>query len=309
MGVSVNLATEAKGMATRRSASRTANEGIGAVVRAFLTGALFAAVLLGALTLARGVLPTVADSVGGASIRMATATARLWHSLWAWVGAMTQSRKIALQQQQLQKRLARLEAENLRLRELAKENRRLRALLRLGEEVRQPFVAAEIIAIGGSHWFRTAIINRGSAEGVMPHTPVLNYLGVVGRVWEVHRHHSVVLLITDRRSAVGVALENHSKVFGIVKGTGGRYLELLHLSRRVLLRKGERLVTSGLGGIFPPDIPVGKIAHIDPDTEPPRFWVRPFVDDRNLHEVIVLTPKTPPMEMEPKRTLLPALPR
>lgn len=294
-------------MATRRSASRTANEGFGAVLRAFLMGALSATALLGALTLARWVLPTVADSVGGAGIRMATVIARTWHSLWAWVGMMTQSGQIVLQQQQLQERLARLEAENLHLRQLAEENRRLRALLRLGEEVRQPFVAAEVIAIGGSSWFRTAVINRGSAEGVMLHAPVLNYRGVVGRVWEVHRHHSVVLLITDRRSAVGVALEDHPKVFGIVKGTGGRYLELLHLSRRVLPHKGERLVTSGLGGIFPPGIPIGEIARIDPNTEPPSFWVRPFVDDRNLYEVIVLTPRTPPIEMEPARTLSPAL--
>ncbi len=294
-------------MATRRSASRTANAGLVGVLKAFSLGFLFAAVLLGLVSLARWILPVVADSVSEVGVRSVSFAARSWHALRSWAETLVQSGELVGERQRLRERLATLEAENVHLRHLAEENRRLRALLRLGQSVGQPFIAAEVVAIGGSNWFRTAIINRGVSDGVTLHAPVLNHQGLIGRIFKVHRRHSVVLLLTDRRSAVGVALEGHPNVFGIVKGTGGQQLELLHLSRRILPRKGERLVTSGLGGVFPSGIPVGEIAHIDRHTEPPSIAVRPFADERQLREVIVL--KLPMPQSEGTMELTPTISR
>ncbi|MFA0750076.1 MAG: hypothetical protein SLRJCFUN_000479 [Candidatus Fervidibacter sp.] len=295
-------------MTSRRSVSKTANPGLVGILKAFFLGVLFALLLLSLVALARTVLPATVDCLSGVGVRSASFVARLWHGLWAWTGTLRHSQQLVREQAKLQERLATLQAENVRLRHLAEENRRLRALLGLGQRLGQPFLSAEVIAVGGSHWFRTVVLNRGAEEGVTLYAPVLNHQGLIGRIFQVHRHHSIVLLLTDRRSAVGVALEGHPKVFGVVKGTGGQYLQLLHLSRRILPRRGERLLTSGLGGIFPSGIPVGTIAHIDPHTEPPTITVRPFADDRQLHEVIVL--KMPTRQDEGAMALLmPAIPR
>ncbi|GBC99115.1 Cell shape-determining protein MreC [bacterium HR17] len=281
-------------MATRRGVTRTdSGAGIANLIKAFIWGAFFAAGVLGVIALSRLALPPVTGLLGAAGMRIVSTATHMWHWGRQWVNTLLSSDDAALRLQRLQRRVAALEAENLYLRRLAEENQRLRTLLDLGQDLRHPYLAAEIVAIGGSNWYRTAIINKGSAEGVTPNAPVLSHRGLAGRVWEVRSHHSVILLLTDRRSAVGVALSGVPRVFGIVKGTGGRWLELVHLSRHITPRRGERLVTSGLGGVFPPDIPVGEVVRVDGRTEPPTVWVRPFAHDRNLHEVIVLT-DTPP---------------
>ncbi len=278
-------------MAVRKNASRTTLS----LVKAWLWGILVGILAFVLLLSGRSLLAFPTDVFTTALVRFATALSRPWVALQHFSQRLFHAE--ALQQELLQARaqMARWLAEQERLQRLEEENQRLRQLLGLSRSLDHPYVAAEVIAIGGSNWFHTVIINKGERDGIRQGAPVLCHRGLVGRIWEVKTHHSIVLLLTDRHSAVSVALSEHPNTYGIVKGTGRRWCELTHLSRHVVPRKGEKLVTSGLGGVFPKGIPVGEVLSINTATEPPTVRVRPFTRVTELREVIVLTDLPPPV--------------
>ncbi len=276
-------------MAVRKSTSRSRFE----ILKAFLWGAAFSLFLLLVILGGRNLFALPTDVINANTVKLASAISRFWSNLSLLPKQILRIREVSKNLSQLQSQLSQLQAEQWRVQELIEENRRLRKLLGLANDITQPYIAAEVIAIGGSNWFHTIMINKGSQEGVPQGAPVIYHKGLVGRVWEVRSHHSIVLLLTDRHSAVGVSLTEHQGVYGIVKGTGRRLCELVHLSRHVVPRKGEDLVTSGLGGVFPKGIPVGEVASVSITTEPPTVKVKPFLQVDELREVIVLT-KLPP---------------
>lgn len=276
-------------MAVRKSASRSQF----AVLKAFMWGVTFSIFLLLAIFGGRTLLAMPTDVISAGAVKLVSAISRFWSNLSLLPKQILRFREVNRDLSQLQSRLSQLQAEQWRVQELIEENHRLRKLLGLASDLAQPYTAAEVIAIGGSNWFHTIVINKGSQEGIPQGAPVIYHDGLVGRVWEVRSHHSIVLLLTDRHSAVGVSLTEHQGVYGIVKGTGRRLCELVHLSRHVVPRKGEVLVTSGLGGVFPKGIPVGEVVSVSTTTEPPTVKVKPFLQVDELREVIVLT-KLPP---------------
>jgi rod shape-determining protein MreC len=260
-------------MAVRKSATRSQF----AVMKAFFLGVAFSLVLLLLFLGGRSLLALPANAVGAGAVRLASSFSRFWVNVASFP------------------KLSQLQAELWRVQELIEENQRLRKLLGLAKDLSRPYIAAEVIAIGGSNWFHTLVINKGSQDGIREGAPVLCHEGLVGRVWEVRSHHSIVLLLTDRHSAVGVTLTEHEGVYGIVKGTGKRWCELIHLSKHVVPKKGEVLLTSGLGGVFPKGIPVGEVVSVSVKTEPPTVKVRPFFRLDELRELIVLTDLPPPI--------------
>ncbi len=276
-------------MAVRRSASRSQF----AVVKAFLWGVVSSLLLLLIVLGGRIFWVTPAEAISYNAVKFVSAISRLWTNIALFPRQVFQIREMGRDLSQLRSQLSRLQAEQWRVQELVEENRRLRKLLGLVHDIAQPYIAAEVIALGGSNWFHTVVVNKGSQEGVPQGAPVIYHDGLVGRVWEVRPHHSIVLLITDRHSAVGVSLTRHEGVYGIVKGTGRRWCELVHLSKHVTPEKGEVLVTSGLGEVFPKGIPVGEIVSVSVTTEPPTVKVKPFLQVNELREVIILT-KLPP---------------
>ncbi len=278
-------------MAVRRDASRSPV----ALVRALLWGIGVGFLLMLLLLVGKTVLAIPVEAVSIGLVRLATTAARPWGALKEWSSSLFQSHRLHRELQESQKQLAEWQAKGLHFEQLAEENLRLRQLLGLAQSLKQPYLAAEVIAIGGSNWFHTVIVNKGEQDGVRQGAPVLNHQGLVGRIGEVNAHHSTVLLLTDRHSAVGVALSDHPNTYGIVKGVGKPWCELVFLSRHVVPRKGEKLVTSGLGGVFPKGIPVGEVLSVQTTTEPPKVRVRPFVKSTELREVIILTNLPPPV--------------
>lgn len=276
-------------MAARRVTSRIST----AVPKSFLWGSLFGVLLLLLLFGGRVLFSFSTDAISSVAVPAATKVARFFHTTRLWMVNISQIDDVAKTLRQLQHQVAQLEAENRQLRYHAEENKRLRALLGLSQSLKTPYQAAEVIAFGGSNWFRTVIINKGSDDGITENSPVINHQGVVGRIWKTYSHHSVVLLLTDRRSAIGITLNQHPDVFGIVRGTGNSYCELVHLSRNIIPKKGEQVWTSGLGGVFPKDLPVGEIEKVHRRTNPPTALVKPFMNEQDLHEVIVLSPSEP----------------
>ena len=278
-------------MAVRKSATRSQF----AVMKAFLFGVLFSLALLLLFLGGRTLLALPANVVGAGAVRFASSFSRFWVNVASFPKLLLQTHKANRELSQMRTKLSQLQAELWRVQELIEENQRLRKLLGLVKDLSRPYIAAEVIAIGGSNWFHTLVINKGSHDGIREGAPVLCHEGLVGRVWEVRSHHSIVLLITDRHSAVGVMLTEHEGVYGIVKGTGKRWCELLHLSKHAVPKKGEVLVTSGLGGVFPKGIPVGEVVSVSVKTEPPTVRVRPFFRLNELRELIVLTDLPPPI--------------
>ncbi len=179
---------------------------------------------------------------------------------------------------------ARLREENERLlqwqsvaRKLAAENQTLRELARSTDERVVGFVSARVIANAGGPFVRSVLVRVGAREGVEKGWPALAAEGLVGRVSTVGERSARVLLITDLNSQVPVLLEE-SRERALLAGDNSDQPRLQLLPTIAKPKAGERIVTSGHGGIFPPGIPVGVVA-VGGDGIP---RVRPFVDLHRL---------------------------
>lgn len=147
------------------------------------------------------------------------------------------------------------------LREGALASRRLEQLLGIRQAAPGRTVAARVIGRDPARWFTSVVIDRGARDGIRRNDPVISADGVAGRVIEVTPTASRVLLISDSRSAVGVIVQR-SRDAGVVEGKGGVTLQLNYLSREATVRVGDVVVTSGLGGVFPRGLVIGKVARV-----------------------------------------------
>jgi rod shape-determining protein MreC len=169
-----------------------------------------------------------------------------------------------------------MQAENGRLREenarllrwqqtalgLASENERLRELLKLSPDPAQSFVTARVVANSGGSWKFSVLVNAGDRDGVVRGQAAITGEGLVGRIAEVGERASRVLLVTDLNSHVPVLVES-SRERAVLTGDNSEQPRLVYLPARSQIRVGDRIVTSGHGGVFPPGLPVGVVASTD----------------------------------------------
>jgi rod shape-determining protein MreC len=179
---------------------------------------------------------------------------------------------------------------------LAEEVARLDALLKLRRPERRLVASGMASAASGSPSARLATLSVGRRDGVRPRMPVLAPDGLAGRIQDAGLTASRVMLVSDANSRVPVKVERTGWP-GIAQGTGAVDLLFQYdpASATDRLRVGDRLVTSGDGGLFPPGIPVAVI--IDTQANPPR--ARPFVRPSALGAMAVEAPWLPPPEVEP----------
>ncbi|MFZ5765736.1 MAG: rod shape-determining protein MreC [Thermodesulfobacteriota bacterium] len=163
---------------------------------------------------------------------------------------------------------ARLKAEldtyktmNIKHREAVATNVRLSKLLQMKETLPPPTLTAQVIGRDPSLWFRTIIIDRGSSEGVRKGMPVVAVEGVVGQILETSPNYAKVLLANDPNSAIDVLVQKN-RVQGILKGNGGSGFSLLYVLKNADVEKGDIIVTSGLGDVFPKGLPVGTVSEV-----------------------------------------------
>jgi len=178
------------------------------------------------------------------------------------------------------------------LREQAASARRLERLLALREQVAYRSLAARVITRDPSRWFTTLTVDRGGRDGVTRNSPVVTPDGVVGRVIEVTPTASRVLLIADSRSALGVLIQS-SRDAGVVEGRGSGTLHLKYLSRAAVVKRGDMVVTSGLGGVFPRGLVVGRITSVTREEGAllQEAEVEPAAALGRLEEVLILLPR------------------
>ena len=183
----------------------------------------------------------------------------------------------------------RLEQENARLlqwqqaaHEYFDENRQLRALLKVVPHNAVSYVTARVIANSGGGYVRTLMVNAGGDQGAARGQAAITGDGLVGRLTEVGRRAARVLLITDLNSRIPVVVEA-SHTNAVLAGDNSDRPRLVYLGQSDTVKIGERVVTSGDGGIFPPGIPVGEVAALGPGG--PR--VEPFVELSQLGDVLI----------------------
>jgi len=163
---------------------------------------------------------------------------------------------------ELEEALARSQAELVELREIASDAARLAELLDyVSATDNQETLTAEVIGYDQNSLIRTIIINKGARDGVAVGMPVVTKQGLVGRIIDVTALAARVLLITDPSSSVSARLQT-SRAQGIVQGrlTGNLRMGLIPLEASVEV--GDVVLTSGLGGNFPPDIVIGQVTSV-----------------------------------------------
>ena len=170
--------------------------------------------------------------------------------------------------------------------EVRLENARLRLLLDFKEAQEMATLPARVIAEDASSWFRTVMIDKGSDHGVTEGLPVVVAEGVVGRVVRSSPRFSRVLLITDASSAVTSLLQDN-RARGVCRGQGDQMVFDFVL-RQEEVNIGDRVVTSGMGGVFPKGLVVGSVESVDRMDFGlfQSIEVTPAVDFSHLEEVL-----------------------
>ncbi|WP_374764870.1 rod shape-determining protein MreC [Yunchengibacter salinarum] len=162
----------------------------------------------------------------------------------------------------------RLTDENDRLRQwraaaiqLRRENERLRTMLKVpGREV--PIAATgRVIGVGGGAFERSVIINVGRADGVSRNWPVVDRFGLVGRIIHVGQWSSRVLLVNDLNSHVPVRIARTGDL-AMGEGRNSERLRLTFLPPEARVQDGDRVTTSGHGGVYPPDLPLARVVSV-----------------------------------------------
>lgn len=157
---------------------------------------------------------------------------------------------------------------NVRLQKLATletENMRLRELLDSSVKINERVLIAELLAVDLDPFTRRIIINKGSRNGVLEGQTLVDAHGVIGQTIHVGPLSSTAMLITDPSHALPIQV-NRNGLRAVLVGTGeADRLELTHVPNTADIKVGDLLVTSGLGGRFPPGYPVARVTAFLPD--------------------------------------------
>lgn len=184
---------------------------------------------------------------------------------------------------QLREENARLLQWQLVARTLDSENRELRRLLQVPGDPPLGFVTGRVVANAGGSFVHSVLILAGTGDGAAKGHAAVSAEGLVGRVTEVGDRAARVLLVTDMNSNVPVLIER-TRERAIAAGDNSERLRLLFLTAEAKPVVGDRIVTSGHGGVFPPGVPVGVVvANADGIVR-----VQPFVDATRLEYVRIV---------------------
>lgn len=206
-------------------------------------------------------------------------------------------RRLSEDNRLLRGEIAALTRELLGLRDCNRENMRLRGLLKFKESSPFSLLPARVVGRDTRQWNSSILVDKGSSQGVREGMAVVSQEGVVGRIMESAPSISKVVLLISARSRVGGIVER-TRETGVVEGTSFGTCRLIYLPRNTAARGGDRVLTSGLGGIYPKGLAVGVCTGVY-EGEYGLYScadVAPAVDFSRLEEVCVLlsSPGGPP---------------
>jgi len=196
-----------------------------------------------------------------------------------------------------QETLSELRAENQQLRvrnaeleEAALSTERLESLLALKNTYSLSSTGARIISGSSDSWSATVVLDKGTTSGVGVGMPVTGSAGVIGQIIECGPATSVVRLITDENSGVSAMVQS-SRAQGVLRGSATGNLRLTLIRTDQTVQVGDTIVTSGLGGVFPKGLPIGKVVSVEKD-EGSLYYdivVEALASPETLEEVLVIT--------------------
>ena len=271
------------------------------------TGWLFAAIVVSHIVLIsaqvttkRGV-PVLQEVTFGAFAEMQRAATSLVNNVqegWQNYFALQQIRR---ENEQLRKEVTQLRVSLQQERTEAEQTRSLQQLLDLKSTVAFQTTGASVIGSGADPEFRTMTIDKGTRDGLRADMAVIAPAGVVGRILMPTARASKIQLIIDRDAAAGVMVER-SRVSGVVTGLGSSdqlgfktgLIALSYVPNTADVKAGDRLVTSGIDGIYPKGLPVGEIQSAERVAGEWRIRVKPAVDFSSLEAVLVVLEEPQP---------------
>jgi len=157
------------------------------------------------------------------------------------------------------------------------------------DEKERPFVVAKVIGYDATQWSKVIFINRGTDHKIEKNLSVVTDAGVVGHVIHASLKSSKVLLITDSRSAID-SLFQETRKSGITVGTGEDICEMKFVPISAKVSVGDKVISSGLGGVFPKGLMVGTVVDVVKQDHElfQDIKVSTSVDLSNVEEVVVL---------------------
>lgn len=228
---------------------------------------------------------------------------RLWGDANGYLGglqaALAGEREARAAQARLSERAAAAE-------QLARENARLRALLELRSGLTVRSQSAEVLYEAADPYSRKVVIDRGATNGVVQGAPVINDQGLLGQVTRVYPLTAEVSLLTDPDAVVPVLntrTQQRSAAAGGAGGGANPAMELRYMAGNADVKTGDLLVTSGLDGIYPPGLPVARVASVERRASVggfARIVLQPAVSVDGVRQLLVLEPLARQMPPRPE---------
>jgi len=196
---------------------------------------------------------------------------------------------VAKENDQLKLEVQRLISEKNQLVERLASQKRLTKLMAYEEDWEKKAVVASVIGRDATQWSKVVVINKGTQDGIRDHLAVVTDAGVIGQVIHAGLNTSKVLLIVDGRSAVD-ALFQEDRVSGVVVGMGEDECLVKFVPNTADVKVGDQVISSGLGGIFPKGLVIGKVSQVSKKKQGlfQEITLIPSSDLSRLEEVLVL---------------------
>ena len=208
----------------------------------------------------------------------------IWGNYFALRGA-------AQENEALKQRILELEGEVQEQQALAGRARVLEDALGLRQSQPAPTLAARVIAGSPMPTVLTVTVDQGSEDGVEPDMAVIGAKGVVGRVIApIARHAATVQLLADQYAGVAVTFER-AAAGGVAVGTGNTSLRAKYVPVLAVVQSGEKVMTSGQDGVFPPGFVVGTVDAVTGQGADREISIRPAVDFSHVDVVLILLSK------------------
>ncbi|MDE2401202.1 MAG: rod shape-determining protein MreC [Burkholderiales bacterium] len=212
-----------------------------------------------------------------------------WDEAGHYVAGLQEARAAQLRAQ----RQSVAQAERMmRVDQLERENARLRALLSLRPRLNVKSLTAEVLYDAPDPFTRKVVIDQGSTHGVILGAPVIDQVGVLGQVTRVYPLTSEVTLVTDKDAAVPV-VNSRTRQRGVAYGTPQALsMELRFMAGNADVQVGDELQTSGLDGVYPPGLPVARVAQVDrrADSAFARIVLVPKAEPDDSRHVLLIMP-------------------
>ncbi|MDF0491178.1 rod shape-determining protein MreC [Sphingomonas sp. H39-1-10] len=273
--------------------SRRAQYGVFATYVFAVAGALVGAILLALSYFDPNTFGAARTAIAEVSAPVSSALAFVGRSVGSVPAGLGSYVAVHDQNAALRKQIADERAITMRARAINYENRRLKALLALRERVGVPVTTARLVSSSAASTRRFATLNAGAWQGVEHGQPVLGPEGLIGQVLESGPNTARVLLLTDPESSVPVR-RTRDGLPALAQGRGDGLVDIRSVSNAAAtFSPGEVFVTSGAGGVYPPNIPVARVLRHGRDIVLAETAVRPSTLDFALVQRAYLPPPAP----------------